>query len=302
VKHILASIGVGTALALGVGVVVAPSAEAVAWRQTAATKANAYSWNGYKAVTKPAGFRIPSGSVKVSSTITVNRGSTTVAKNVKQARLSAGTYTVFTTTKYRTKTAYTAYRYYSKTETYADECRIESATITRPADEGSYYDDMDVAYTGTCTWSVYDDDYYSGDYMRTTTGPASWTSTEWVYEWDQTPAYSIGDTAYTIDVPGTVKWRTPYTAYKYGTVKTAHTKRTHTVTKVINTAVMTKTEYNAFGYGDSYARVARIAGSAGELRYMSGGYSLYRWRNTSGGYAYVWFDLGWWDDDAWYSG
>jgi hypothetical protein len=62
------------------------------------------------------------------------------------------------------------------------------------------------------------------------------------------------------------------------------------VTKVLNTAVATYTEYKAIRDGDSLARVRSVFGSNGRLvtdSTLLG--KQYRWRTTAGGYVYVWF-------------
>jgi hypothetical protein len=294
--HRLAAIVVAGGLAAGMSVAAAPGAAAASWTRTGPTQHKAYSWNGYKATVKPAGFTAPRGSALVSApTLTVKRSGTTVVRGKKWARLPAGTYTVYSTYKYRTKTPYTAYRSGSADWSTIDSCTIDSVysrdTSSLTQDEYGYWSGtLRETYIGVC--DIWDEDYNTITVAGTWTEDHElWSSTE------PSSGYGAGDYA----SPDYIQYRQAYTAYRYGKIKTAYRVRTATVTKVVNTAAMTRTEYRSFGDGDSLATVRRIAGSKGELRYMDGEYTLYRWKNTSGGYTLVWFRYGYWDDDAWYS-
>jgi hypothetical protein len=299
---------VGSLVVASIGA--APAATAVTWTKTAATSHKAYSWNGYKATVLPRGFTAPAGYQLLSSLMTVKRSGTVVARNVKSARLSGGTYTVYSTFTYRSKTAYTAYRTIAVSSISADQCtagsQLESGNQWVIVDVtctgwgfDAKYNDAKGSFSETVLLAADFDAYVEATSLASSTWTDSVTSASWEsYATGSPMADSVFDTGAPIgDGTGTQA----YTAYRYGPTKTAYRYRTATVTKVINTAVMTWNEYQSFGNGDSLSRVRAVVGSKGELRYSSGGYTLYRWRNTSGSYTLVWFYYGIWDDDAWYS-
>ena len=307
----LVAVGASTALVVGV----APSAEAVSWAKTAATKSNAYSWNSYRATVGPVGFTLPRGYVKVANTVTVKKGSSTVVVNRSSVALSPGTYTVYSTFKYRSKTPYTAHKTVSVTLIDASTCAPTGQTL---ATGGTWTID-----TMTCTGVGYDGDsiertasftitmLFAADYNGYSDAQLAGYSFDGWYltsDW-ATIRLAVFDATSATFVPyGGGEASVAYTAYRYGTTKVAYRYRTHTVTKVVNTAVMTRTEWNtimALSYWPTHSQVARIVGSSGSMRYTGSLGTMYRWSNTSGGYSYLWFDLdGTLSDtgNAWYSG
>jgi hypothetical protein len=311
-RALSAIVAAGASVALLVGV--APSAEAVSWTKTGATKASAYSWNGYRATVGPVGFTLPRGYVKVANTITVKKGSATVAANRASVALSAGTYTVYSTFKYRSKTAYTAYKTVPVTLIDASTCAPAGQTLAA----GSTW----TIDTMTCTGVGYDSDYidrtasftinmlFAADangYSEALQAGYSWDGWYLTSEWD-TIRLGVFDASAATFVPyGDGQARVGYTAFKYGITKVAYRYRTQTVTKVVNTSVMTRTEWNtimALRYWPTHSQVARIVGSSGSMRYTGWLGTAYRWSNTSGGYSILWFDAdGTLSDtgNAWYS-
>ncbi len=308
-----AMVAIGASSALLVGV--APSADAVTWTKTSVTKSNAYSWNGYRTAVGAVGFTLPRGYVKVANTVTVKRGSTTVATNRSLVALSAGTYTIYSTFKYRSRTAYTAY----KTVTVD---MIEASTCT-PTGQTLYRGSTWTIDTMTCTGVGWDSDFnrrtatftnrmlFAADayaYSAALNAGYKWDGWYITSQWDTIRLGLFDATAATFIPWGVGEARVSYTAYKYGTTKVAYRYRTHTVTKIVNTPVMTRTEWNtimALPYRPWHSEVASIVGSSGSMRYMGSLGRAYRWSNTSGGYSILWFDL---DGslsetgNAWYSG
>jgi len=285
---VLVSLGVASVLVIAS----APAASATTWLKTSSTKQNAYSWNGYRTPIVAAGYVIPRGYVKVSATVTVKRGSTTIASNRAAVSVGAGTYTAYSTFKYRSKTAYTAYRSVDVTWIDATSCEVASAAASTNT----------IDYDLSCTGSGYDADY------NDITGVGTTTATQYLYSPDDEPWWTVGQTVSSDDA----NWysvsnyfdgtgRQAYTAYRYGIIAAKYFYRTVVVTKVLNTAVMTWTEYNTFGSGDSLARIRAIVGSSGSIYSSSGGLTSYRWKNTTGYYTYVWILDGYWYDDLWLS-
>lgn len=307
----LVAIGASGALLVGV----APAAEAVTWTKTSATKSNAYSWNSYRAAVGAAGFTLPRGYVKVANTVTVKKGSTTVAANRSSVALSAGTYTIYSTFKYRSRTAYTAYTTTAVTLIDASTCAPTGQTLvtgntwaidTMTCTGVGYDDDFNdrtASFTITMLFAADDDGYYEAQQAG-----YSWDGWYITAGWDTIRLGSFDATAATFVPYGDGEARVGYTAYRYGATKVAYRYRTHTVTKVVNTSVMTSTEWNtimALSYWPTHAQVARIVGSSGSLRYRGSLGTMYSWHNTSGGYSCLWFDAdGTLSDtgNAWYSG
>jgi hypothetical protein len=272
-------------------IAVAPEVAAASWVKTSTTKQSAYSWNSYKVAIAPAGFAIPRGYIKVSATVTVKRGSTTIASNRSAVSVSGGTYAAYSLFKYRAKTPYTAYRTVEVNGIDADSCDVTAVTPS-----GST-----IGYEMTCSGMGYDADYNS--LLGTYTTAAS----QYLYSPSDAPWWTLGETIYQTDpnwyqmdgvTSGTGSQA--YTAYRYGAIKAKYVYRTVIVSKVVNTPVMTLTEWRNIWYGNSLARVRKVVGSNGSLyRAYSNGIE-YRWKNSSGGYSYILFTNGigatnyWW--------
>jgi hypothetical protein len=293
---------VWTAALIGAGLVacstLTASPAAAASGRTSAQTLSAYSWNGYKATVWPGGWKVPKGYVSAGKTVSIASNGRLIARHRKSVSLSAGTYTAYSTFKYRSRTAYKAYRTSTLTADYTDSCYVESATITDTSETGSTgY--VTATYTGKCSGTAYDANYDE----RQGSWRATWTRQEsaWAYDpADAQPEYTVGERIYD-DLPGgRFTYKTSYTAYRYGKVKAKHVHRTVTVRKVFNTSVMTRTEWHAFDEGDTLARVRKVVGSRGKLVYDGYLGTAYEWRNTSGGTTWVWFDGRYVDTRTWY--
>ncbi|MFN8157896.1 MAG: hypothetical protein U0R68_10785 [Candidatus Nanopelagicales bacterium] len=268
--------------AVGALVLVGAAPAQASSTRTSSTTQSAYSWNDYRTPVSPAGFVIPRGYVKVSAAVTVKRGSTTIASNRSVVSVGAGTYTAYSTFRYRSRTAYVAHRTVAVTYLEPDSCVVDTVVPT----------DTSVEYSLTCTGTGWDPDY--NDIVGTAQTDVTQETAI------QFPWWSAGQTITSADenwdavdlfLDGTASQR--YTAYRYGPVLTKAVHRTVTVKKVVNTSVMTRTEWNVLESGDSLSWVQHVVGSRGTMFYDDGGSFLgtaYRWKNTSGSYTCIWFD------------
>lgn len=237
---------------------------------------NGYSWNGYKAVVKPTGFKAPSGSVIVSKKVSAKGHNA-----ASQVRLSPGSHRVKSTFTYRSKTAYRATRSGTSQVDGADSCTVTG--VTPPAEEFGE-NTYDLECTGT------DDDDRTGTFTGSDTAYSD---------------YAVGeDYPYAILIDGTIRWTERYTANRYGKLKKKTVSRTVVVSRVRNTPVMTRAEWYAFGLGDSLAWVRKVTGSRGRMGYDDGNSFLgtqWIFRNSSGGNTYVWVFDGAVTSNSWYS-
>ena len=121
----------------------------------------------------------PAGALAQSATITVKKGSKTVAKNKASYKAKKGTYKVTSTLTYYPLTV----RAGKPDEVWA-ECRVEALQITsdrtdfRDYDKdgvGYYAGQVTVHYTGTCT-----DTIYTFGVSDTYTWQSSWNFDDWV--------------------------------------------------------------------------------------------------------------------------
>ena len=159
------------------GLSLASPAAAVSYTKVGSKTYSAYDYNGYRATIKPSGYTIPSGYVNAGSTVTIKKGSRTIASNRASYGAKVGTYTAFSTIRYRSRTAYRA----TQTE-YLDIDNYDSCTITSSAltETGTVQDEFgtDVPYqiitnTGDCDGYASGDPYF-GTYIESFVG--TWRS------------------------------------------------------------------------------------------------------------------------------
>ena len=97
---------------------------------------------GKKAVVKP--VVRSSGNVKVSSkTLTVRQGSKTLARNVGQARLKAGKYSVTTTVKYKTWSTKSVRKKVETEKLFAVDCKVTDVDTVSVGDLGLDLSELD---------------------------------------------------------------------------------------------------------------------------------------------------------------
>ena len=277
----LVALAVGS---LGLVSTASSEAQAVTWTRTTATSQNAYSWNGYKAKVGPSAAPAVSGYAVYDKRISVkNSSGTTLASNVTSRWTSPGTYTVYSTFKYRKAWPYTA----TKTVTYGvNYSNLNSCTLTDVS--GVTYGSGPV--TASCSVTL--SDYNGNSATKTLPVTGDYYGLDDPYVGQQTTdIYN-----YEVSLPSTFSKTVSYTAYKY-TYTTRYRVRTAKVVKVTNYASVTWNEYKTISApwagGDSLTRVRSIFGSNGTRTYFSDSngtvYTSYRWANTSGGYVYVIF-------------
>ena len=143
---------------------VSTPAEAATYKVVRSKTSKAYDYNNYKARLYPSGYSIPSGYISAGQSLSVKKGKRFVARGKASYAASSGTYTVFSTIKYRKKTAYTAYDVEFLFGS-AYSCTVSSSEITSQpvsSDDGSgnvsWSGYLDVNYYGYCSGSSYDGD------------------------------------------------------------------------------------------------------------------------------------------------
>ena len=160
-----------------VGLSMASPAAAVSYTKVGSKTYSAYDYNGYRATIKPSGYTIPSGYVNAGSTVTIKKGSRTIASNRTSYSAKVGTYTAYSTVRYRSRTAYRATQTeYLDIDNY-DICTITSSALT---ETGTVQDEFgtDVPYqiitnTGDCDGYAFGDPD-SGTYIESFVG--TWRS------------------------------------------------------------------------------------------------------------------------------
>lgn len=229
---------VGIAALASATLVAAAPADATTWYTTPPTKTAAYSWNGYTAYVEPHRAAIPRNARLVSRTMTVTRGGKVVARNVKARWLTAGQYTVFTTTKFRVVTAETRTRTGVIESIDPDYCLVLDSGLDGLG--GGWYD---LACTGTGISPAWTDATGTFD-VRALWGYNNLGNDNWFSSDD--PGWSIGlkiDPLDALVFEGDGTGTYSYRVNVVGPVRAKYTKRAVVIAKVINTPVMTRTEW-----------------------------------------------------------
>jgi hypothetical protein len=275
-------------LALAAQLVIGAAGLLVAAPATAAStethKVN--SWQTFKITPK---VGVPKGYTQYGSkTITVKRGSSTVARN-KTSYAAKGTYTykVTSTVKYRTKRYVTTTRTEVVPVEWVNSCTARGAYLTYNLTD----DTLEATLAASCEVAGWNS---NGTVSATVDGVVS------VHEYypsaDQADQFRdrTGDYLYVYPEDFSVKtFPTEVTSVKtvYGPVKSKSSTRYVKVIKRPNGATMTWTEYKAIKDGQTLAQVRAIAGSKGKRVYADD-YSgtAYEWKNSDGGTTWVWFN------------
>lgn len=278
---------------------VSTPAEAATYKVVRSKTSKAYDFNNYKARLYPSGYSIPSGYISAGRSLNVKKGKRFVARGKASYAASSGTYTVYSTIKYRKKTAYTAYDVQEVTGT-AYSCTVSSSEISsQPVsfDDGfgniSWYGELIVNYDGNCSGAYYSGDFCDESYYCTTGDTyyggfkASWSQSDFINtssesEWrstilsagssrDWSCEYSSYEGACNLYGGPSGSWgiTTPYTAYRYGPVLKKLTKQVVKVVKK-NTRYITPSEWKKLRSGLSVKEVSRLFGNQGKVSYVYG--------------------------------
>ena len=299
---------------------VSTPAEAATYKVVRSKTSKAYDYNNYKARLYPSGYSIPSGYISAGQSLNVKQGKRFVARGKTSYAASSGTYTVYSTIKYRKKTAYTAY-YGQAVTGNAYSCSVSSSQITSQPDfydDGygniSWYGYLAVDYYGYCYGAYYSGDSYD-EYGNTILGRTSygqfwgsWSESDYIdtsseSEWRST-ILSAGSTRdwscdYTTYLgacgsyggpSGSFDISIPYTAYRYGPVLKKLTQQVVTVVKK-NSPYITRGEWNSLRSGMTPSRIKGIFGNGGYLYSVDGNRTVRAYTDTraDGSYCSTYF-------------